>query len=76
MESCSKFLWVLIEILVLSMKMMIKQIVVCINISNEMHLYLGLYFKNSTCFGRSPCPSLGVTLLHRQRLVQHMSAGL
>jgi hypothetical protein len=46
-----------------------------INISNEMQLYLGFYFKNSTCFGRSPCPSSGVTLLHRQPLV-HTSAGL
>jgi hypothetical protein len=33
----------------------------CINTSNEMQLcYLGFYFKNSICFGPSPCPSSGV----------------
>jgi hypothetical protein len=31
---------------------------------------------NSTCFGRSPRPSSGVTLLQMQALVKHMSAGL
>jgi hypothetical protein len=40
-----------------------------INISYEMQLFLGFYFKNSTCFGRLPFPSSGVTLLHRQPLV-------
>jgi hypothetical protein len=45
-----------------------------IYISNEIQLYyLDFYFKNSTrsstCFGHSPCPSSGVTLLHRQLIV-------
>jgi hypothetical protein len=51
----------------------VHRISTCINISKEMQLYLGFYFKNSiknsTYFGRSPCPSSGVTLLHRQPLV-------
>jgi hypothetical protein len=34
---------------------------ICTNISNKMQLYyLGFYFKNSTCFRHSPCPSSGV----------------
>jgi hypothetical protein len=41
-----------------------------------MQLYLSFYFKNSTCFGRSPCLSSGVTLLHRQPLVYHTVTNL
>jgi hypothetical protein len=28
---------------------------ICINISNEMQLYVDFYFKKSTCFGLSSC---------------------
>jgi hypothetical protein len=43
---------------------------ICINTSNEMQLSWLLFQElNSTCFGRSPCPSSGVTLLQMQPLV-------